>query len=571
MRAWQFTSTRNPLWRAFGSALILAIAAGTLLYVVRGPRPLPPSTDRSLTGSGAVGRFGTVTEPLGNGLFVLNYETINGQEEDLQLHKVTGRLQEPRATWRMECPTARKLGGVWTLSGPMDLTATAPDGRTPMGHGTISSGGPALAWDKGVWHGLAPLVWYDLQGSGQGRWDLPAGWYRGLDEKFVVDRGPVHWTAAQPGTVQTMEAERMWALLGFTQSHLEEVTAHLSGGQVLAKVVDVDPTWIRWGEPVSFTRDDGWRGSASGGQAPRPPEGGRIEQVEFRDFQANRPIADGSESVRADGARWTPAGLRLEGNVRLERPLEGDKLLLQAPRVLERDGPGEDLPADLPIGETWAESQAVLTWGAQSLSSPRIEGRRSSRQWHILAPSQGRGQSGTFTAGEGRGDPTRWEFSGPIQARFFDGTSTSADFLVWENERYTLTGRPVTVTRPRERLTGPRVIRQGENLDFPDGIAGALAALDGDLTVRADKGRAQRTLVILDGRVDCQGQGWSLQADRISVTLGAGNMVKQVDANGGVWLRGRLGEGRGDSLVLVPDQRTARWIGRVKAVTEAAP
>ena len=112
MRAWQFVSTRNPLWRAAGTLLMLLVVGVTGLYVARGPRPLQPSSDPSImAGAGAQGRFGTVTEPLGKGLFVLTYDTITGQQEDLHLQKVAGRLDEPQTTWNMDSPAARKQGG----------------------------------------------------------------------------------------------------------------------------------------------------------------------------------------------------------------------------------------------------------------------------------------------------------------------------------------------------------------------------------------------------------------------------------------------------------------------------
>ena len=224
-----------------------------------------------MPGSGTQGRFGTVTEPLGDGLFVMSYETITGNEEDLQLQKVDGQLKEAQTTWKMHSPSARKAGGVWTLFGPMDLDSWRRTAGAHLGHGTIESTGPALGWDRGVWHGLAPLVWEDLQGSGRGRWDLPAGWRRGLDGKFVVDKGPVHWQATEPGTVQAMTAERMWAVLGSKVGHLEDVQAQLAGGQVRAQVVDVEPAWIRWSPPVSFVRDDGWHGDRRRRPGPPPP------------------------------------------------------------------------------------------------------------------------------------------------------------------------------------------------------------------------------------------------------------------------------------------------------------
>ena len=76
MRGWQFVSTRNPLWRVAGSAMILLIVGLTTYYVARGPRPLRPTNDAGPMASGTQGRFGTVTEPLGSGLFVMTYETI---------------------------------------------------------------------------------------------------------------------------------------------------------------------------------------------------------------------------------------------------------------------------------------------------------------------------------------------------------------------------------------------------------------------------------------------------------------------------------------------------------------
>ena len=577
MRAWSLLNARNPLWRVLGSGLVLAILGVTSVYVARGPRPLKPTAGNGLfQGTGTQGRFGTVTEPLGKGLFKLSYETIHGKERDLQLEGVSGSLEEPLTTWKMLSPAARKTGEVWTLMGPMTLEARTPGSDTLTGKGSMQDPGPALGWEQGVWHGLSPLVWEDLQGSGRGVWNLPAGWYRRLDGRFVAAQGPVHWTAAQKGAVKTLVAASLWADQGFQEGHMENVQAELEGGQVQAQTVDILPEWIRWSAPITFQRADGWHGDASQGQAPRPPAGQPFDRVEFRNFKAQRAIEGGVETLLADGARWTPAGLRLEGSVKWDQPLEeasqdGLRLTLRAPRVLPRTGPGGDLPAELPVGETWAEPQAVLAWGRRSLSSPRIEGRHKQRQWKVLAPALGRSEMGTFQAGEGSGKPSRWEFAGPIQADLVDGAHIRADYLLWETGVWTLTGHPVTWTRLRQRLSGPRLIHRGDGVQFPNGISGALADLDGDITLRADQGVAQKTLVTLDGRVECQGSGWRLQADSISVTLGPGNIVKQVTANGSVVLRGRMGEGRGDSLDLDPVQKTAHWHGRVKALTEIHP
>ncbi len=572
MRSWQVLSTRNPLWIVTGGAVILGILGVTGVYMTRGPRPIQADPDSGIfLGQGTRGRLGTFVEQLGEGRFALSYETIQGTQNEITLSKVTGRLEEPLTTWGMTSPSATRVKGLWTLMGPMTVEARNVATQTLAGRGAIREAAPALGWDHGVWTGLSTLVWDDLDGSGRGRWTLPPGWHRGLDGMFRVDKGPVRWEAADPGALKSLTADRMQAGLGFKEGHLEDVDAFLDGGNIQAKVVQIRIQDVIFDGPVAFQRTDGWTGTAAHGQAPRPPKGAPFDQIEFKDFHAARAVEGGSESMQANGARWTPAGLRLEGDVRWEQPLDGLRATLRAPRVLQRTAPGPDLPGNLAVGETWAEPQAVLTWGSRSLSSPRIEGRHRQRSWVIQAPALGRGELGTFSAGEGRGNPLRWEFKGPIQARFLDGGVVRSDALVWEGNVMTLTGRPATWTRLRQRLSGPKVARTQDQVTFPQGISGALAAPEGDINLRADRGEARGLVLDLTGRVECQGQAWRLQADHISVTLGPGNVVKQLTANGSVVLRGRMGEGRGDTLDLDPAKMTANWHGDVRALTEIRP
>lgn len=562
-------STRHPAWKVAGAGVLVTVAGLTAYYATLGPRALEPARTGDVPGQGTQGRYGTFVEQLGQGRFALSYDTIQGTQSEITLDKVTGRLEEPGTRWDMVSPRARRVRGVWTLLGPLDVKATDVDAQAASGAGRIQAPGPALAWDHGVWTGLAPLVWDDLIGNGRGRWVLPPGWRRGLDGVFHVDKGPVVWTAADPGTLQTLTAQRMESALGFRTGHLEEVDARLQGGAVQAGRVLIQAEDVVFDAPVRFQRTDGWVGSAGHGRAPRPAEGKPFEQVEFRDFKATRPLpGGGQESVQALGARWTPAGLRLEGDVRLQQPVDGTTALLRAPRVLQRTGPGDDLPEGLPAGETWAEPQAVLTWGQRGLSSPRIQARHAQRTWLVRAPALGRGELGTFSAGEGKGDPTRWEFQGPIQARFLDGGTVRADHLTWEGAVMTVTGRPATWVRPRQRLAGLKVVYSKDLVKFPQGVSGALAAQEGDVNLRADQGMAVPGSLDLDGRVEAQGQGWRLQAAHISVTLGPGNIVKQMTATGSVVLKGKLGEGRGDVLDLDPVQQTATWHGAVRSTTE---
>jgi hypothetical protein len=176
----------------------------------------------------------------------------------------------------------------------------------------------------------------------------------------------------------------------------------------------------------------------------------------------------------------------------------------------------------------------------------------------------GRGEDGTFTGGAGQGDPRSWTIEGPVQVNLFTGGSLRGAKLVWEEALWTLTGRPATWSRLRERLSGPRIIRKGEVVTFPEGLSGALAAADGDLFLRAERGQSEAEKITLSGGVECQGQGWRLVADTVIVTMGPERTVKLVHAQGAVTLRGQLGEGQGEALDLEPGPQTVHWQGRVR-------
>ncbi|WP_306591854.1 hypothetical protein [Geothrix sp. 21YS21S-4] len=562
-------SARHPLWRGLGWALAVGTLGLTVRFLTSGSDGMPGRIvgGDPLFGEGTKGSVGTLTEQVGPNRMVLSYKTIEGTEEDLRLEQVTGRLDEQAGQWRLLSPRARREGGVWVLQAPLDLEVVQAGNGPSLGRGRVEGSGPALRWAGGEWEGLGPLRWESREGATQGVWNLPAGWRREMDGRIRVDHGPVRWQAPPdggPATLKAMDADRLWATPGFLTGHLEGVKAQLTEGSLQASVADLTPETVTWPGPLSFERNDGWRGEAKSGAAPRPAPGARFQQVDFRGFQARRAGPTGEERLSTEGARWTPAGLRLEGNVIWDQPLDGQRMVLKAPRVLMREAPGAELPDSLPVGHSAAEGQALLTWGRRSLGSPRIVVERATRRWKLQAPVLGRGEDGTFSSGAGEGDPRSWSFDGPVQVNLFSGGNLRGAKLVWEDTVWTLTGRPAAWTRLRERLSGPRIVRRGETVTFPEGLSGTLAAADGDLFLRAEKGQSEAQRITLGGGVECQGQGWRLAAEAVTVTVGADRSVKLIQAQGGVTLRGRLGEGQGEALELEPAGQAVRWQGRVR-------
>lgn len=566
MKGFALPSNQDPRWRWMGWSLLAATSGLTLYWMLAGPKTLGPSSGAGdVFQPGVSGTYGTLTEMHGLSRMVLRYQTVAGQEEDLRLSGVQGELEEPALRWDLRSPKARRLAGAWTLEGPLDLQAKDAQGR-PTGRGRQDQEGPALRFEEGRWTGLQPLRWDSLQGTGQGTWHLPAGWSREADGRMRVDRGPVTWDAATPGALRSLEAQSLQATPGFDEGKLGQTMARLSDGEVTSELAELTPEAILWTAPLHFRRTDGWIGKAEGGRAPRPAPGQGLSQVELRDFQARRAGTEGEELLSTEGVRWTTAGLRLEGRVLWEQPLDGQRLRLTGPRVLIRDGLGPDLPADLPVGQARAEGQPLLTWGRRSLGSPRMDLVRATRQWSLQAPVTGRAEEGSFSAGAGRGNPRAWTFEGPVSVSFVNGGNLRGASLLWEDARWTLLGRPAVWSRMRERLQGNRLVRQGDHLDFPEGLSGTLAAPEGDLSLRAGKGESDAAEVRLTGGVECSGDGWRLLADRVILRLGPGRVVQTILAEGKVSLRGRLGEGQGEALEMEPGSRKVKWQGRVRGV-----
>lgn len=572
MIAWPFPSHRSPLWRTLGWIAIGSAIALTGLFMLQGPRRLQGQTGSGLFDPGMSGSRGSLTEAMGDGRMVLNYQTLEGTDEDLRLKGVTGQLLDSTGLWHLVSPSARRLDQAWTLDGPLDLDLVDGSG-TDLGRGRMAGGGGAMLWKDGVWTGIQPLIWESRQGASSGEWHLPAGWTRQADGRFLVEQGGARWVAAGPGTLRSMDAGKLWATPGFAEGHLEQAVATLEGGVIHAAIADLDPQTVRWPAPLNFTRDDGWRGTAAGGEAPRPMPGEAFQQVELRAFHADRKGPDGPENLDAQGARWTPAGLRLEGSVAWTQTYQGAPLKLQGPTVLMRNGPGEDLPKDLPVGHALAEGHPVLTWGDRSLTSPRMEVDRQTRRWNLEAPTLGRGADGTFSGAGAAGTPTAWTIGGPVSLSLTAGGQLRGGQLLWEGGAWTLRGNPATWTRLRERLAGPRIIRSGDKLDFPDGLQGAEAGSDGDLTVRAAKGHGDDQSLLLTGGVACGGPGWRVEAPAVSVAFGPGHVVKAIHASGGASLKGTYGQGKGEALDMTFSPgapAVVRWQGRVQGEGETS-
>jgi hypothetical protein len=612
--------TRHPVHLWAGWSLIAACLCATAVLGLK--HPVLSETDMpSDPFHGVRGKRGRWVERLPNGEYTLTCESSEGDGSVLKLRTVEAHYVEKplghdnaqRAlVWHVEAPTATHdaNGATDTLDGPLFIRVSDVNGGL-LGSGKIEDAGPALRRVSDVWIGLAPLLWTQLDKMGKGEYLLPAGWRKEADNRFVVERGPVVWNATGPDLVRALTADSLDAR-DVTTGVLSNVSAVLAGegalggGQIWAELVEVAGTTLRFLAPMKFVHQQGWQGTAEEGIATRATGSDTQGVLELRGFNAHGILtqadASGNQSninvhqAKANEARWTSAGLQMEGDVVwdlgiAEKNGGTTKYLLRAPRTFYRNAPGrpEDaLPQNIAVGSIRAEGSPVLSWNGNSLNSPSMTYHTARQAWHMESPVHGTVPGGSFSAGSATGSMSNWAFNGAIRADYKAWGTLRGDSLVWDERpepNYTFIGNPAVLTGLDRRFSGERIVHSNNQLQFPSGIRGSFNFQGETFTLRAanaemignspvaGSGNATIKEVRLTGNVECSAQSYRFSSKE-TVILFDGNRLKRITAKGGASLQGSLGSGFGDVLELSFEQGKSlpllTWTGQVRGVVEVS-
>jgi hypothetical protein len=606
---------------------LLAVCAYITVFVsLKHSAPSEAKMTRNLF-QGARGESGQWVERLNRGEYTLTCESSEGDENALKLIGVVAKYVESRENppthdptqrtliWRATAPTAihEANGGADTLDGPLFIEVKDSNGAL-LGSGKTDRVGPALRRENDVWIGLAPLRWTQLEESGKGEYLLPAGWRKEADDRFLVAQGPVIWNSAGSDIIRSITSESLNAT-SLTAGILNNAQATLTGegtmggGQIWAERVEVAGATLRFLAPLKFEHQRGWKGTAAEGLALRPDSpdlSGSLNSrgaLELKDFQAHG-ILDAVNSkgnvsalnireIKANGAKWTSAGLQMEGNVQWNLDLneKGGRTtsyLLRAPRAFYRSGPGNELPKDMPADSIRSEGNPVLTWNDNTLNSSAMTYLVDEHSWHLESPVHGTVPGGSFSTKSASGSASQWIFNGPIRADYKNWGSLRGDRLVWDESPepvYTFTGKPAVLIGLERRLSGEKIIRKNNQLQFPQGIQGSLNMQGETLTLRADRadiiggdnmGSSVSGISIkearLAGRVECLTENYRFSAQEAIITFD-NNQPSKIIAKGKTSLQGSLGSGVGEYLELTFEkgkkQPHINWSGQVRGKFEA--
>jgi len=611
-------NTRHSAHFWSGWLLLAACVSITAFMSIRRPKSKEVGLVHNFF-QGARGEKGQWTERLPRGEYTLTCESSEGDDNVLKLIGVEAKyIENPMArnpaqrvlVWHINAPIATReaRGTVDILEGPLFIQVKDINGVL-LGSGKSDHEGPALRRENDVWSGLAPLRWTQLDESGKGEYFLPAGWRKENDDRFVAERGPVVWNSTGADIVRELTADSLSAN-DLTTGVLNNVKATMAesgasgGGQIWADRVEVEGATLRFPAPLKFEHQHGWRGTAAEGFAVRPGTGTSDSQgsLELKDFMASGLLNAASTSgnshrvnvrqVRANGTRWTNAGMQMEGNVQWDLDVNeknggSTRYLLRAPRTLYRSDQGDDLPEDIAVGSIRSEGHPVLTWNNNSLSAPKMTYIAPEQSWRLEGPVYGTVPGGSFTAGLAFGSTSSWVFNGPIRADYRIWGTLRGDRLVWsENPEfiYTFTGHPAVLIGLDRRLSGEKIIHTSNQLQFPSGIQGNFNFNGETFSVKADKaeiigdenigsGRSVTSIkeLRLSGRVECVGQNYNFSSREARITLD-NNRLRRITATGGVSLYGSLGSGFGDDFELIfeegKNQPIVNWSGRVRGRIE---
>jgi hypothetical protein len=562
---------------------------------------------------------------LQRGSYTLTCESSEGTEDLLLLSGVEATYAESPAaglqaqrilTWHISSPSASRnpASATDTLDGPLRIQVKDVHGNL-LGSGESGTGGPALRRVKDVWHGLAPLRWTQIDDQGKGDYLLPAGWRKEADDRIVIGHGPVVWRSAKAEIIHELTAASLVAkdfsngiFFGVKASLVGE--GALAGGEITAGRVETSEATLRFEAPVAFENKRGWHGTALEGIAIHSSANNSTASVDLKDFSASGTLfaerpADGHAAIfvrhaKANGVRWTRAGLQMEGNVQWllsnggsaadagpdRGGIGADGYLLRAPRLFYRGAPGSELPANVALGTIRSEGYPVLEWGGRTLSSPTMTFSSSNRAWLLDGPVHGTVPGGTFSSGPAAGSPAGWEFTGPVRADYLNWGTLMGDRLHMAESQeptYTFTGRPAVLVGFDRRLQGAKIIRRGHLLLFPNGFQGHLNYRGETMTLRADTAEISSPSDLigtgheikearLSGRVEGSAQGVKFSSKEATITFDSGNQPRLIVAKGGTALHGSLGSGFGETLELAfepgKSQPTLSWTGHVRGKIE---
>ena len=643
-------NTRHPMHLWSGWLVIAGCLCVTAAIAVKRPKINEISlTNRLFTGTR--GEKGQWTEILPRGEYTLICESSEGDGNILRLKGVTANyIENPPGNdssqrilvWHITAPAATHetednnrtngvVDAVDTLDGPLSMEVRDISG-TLLGYGKIEQGGPALRRISDVWLGLAPLHWIHEDKTGRGEYLLPKGWRKESDDQFVVKEGNVVWNSLDGGLVRSLTAGGLNAK-NASSGVLDSVTATLDGGgpigdgKIWAEKVEVAEQSLRFSAPIRFEHQRGWSGTASEGTAIRPtaPDSGAnlitsgnhgadkttkplratgaSGHLDLADFEAHGML--GTEfssrnissinvhSAKANKARWTAAGLQMEGSVAwdlevVDRNGRATRYLLKAPKTYYRSGPGDDLPDNLAQWSIRAEGNPVLAWDDNLLNSPGMTYQVAEQVWNLENPVIGTVPGGSFRAGSGNGSTSGWVFSEGIRADFQGWGTLQGNRLTWTEKPdsvYTLTGNPATMAGPGRRLSGNVISRYDDQLQFPSGIQGSITFRGETFTLSANRAEiirnnaypAERGISLseirLSGRVECSAPGYRFSSREVRIVF-EDDRPRQLTASGGISLQGSIGSGFGDTIELVFDQGWGQprinWSGRVQGNAEVS-
>jgi hypothetical protein len=158
------------------------------------------------------------------------------------------------------------------------------------------------------------------------------------------------------------------------------------------------------------------------------------------------------------------------------------------------------------------------------------------------------------------------------------------DRLVWAGgaaPSYIFTGSPAVFCGGGHRLSGQKIVRSGNQLQFSSGIQGNITFQGEVFTLRADRAEiiqgdntaqgASIKEVRLLGRVECSAKTYRFASKEATIAF-ENNQPRRIIASGGTSLQGSLGGGTGEAIELVfeqgSNQPSINWSGQVRGKVE---
>lgn len=520
---------------------------------------------------GIEGKSGNLRETYEDRQITLSYDSISTRSTEIFIKPARITFEDQSGKWFIEGASAVRKNGQWIIFSPLTISFRTSN-NFPIGEGLVSDSTACLLWARGEWQGLTPIFWKSRSSFLGGVWIIPKGWIRRLDGSFESKMSPVTFQANEKNMskIESLQAESISSSSNINEIFLTRIQATVFSGTIRTSRAVIINNEINFPTEIAYDRNNEL--SLRSDHATYRDTGPSSTLV-LSNVRGSRIQNKINETVRSDMSTIYPDLSRYSGHVEWAR-FDGSNITkIKSPDIYIRERTGASQPNDLEPDELLSPDSTEVIFNDLKFVSKTLRLNKKNMTWSMGPVIRGENKDGIYMGKLASGDRDVWKMQGPIKYELNNNQGAlAANQLIANKFQWTMSGQPIRWEREKDVILTSTINKLGDLIKFPSQLQGTFHAPQGDIVVDASGGFFESNILRLGGPILVNGLGWSCSAPKASIGFDNFRRISNIKLEGGVSLKGSLGEGEGERLeiTLKPNDKTytIHWQGRVRGANK---